>query len=188
MTARLAAGFLCILAAGCAGELPCYPPSWFAPPAGAPYEAEEVRIATAAGHVLAGTLTLPTPGEPPFPAVVLVTGSHAQDRDHMQSNREPVRRYRPFRQIADALSRGIDGVILIGCKHGDDYQCHYVRGSELANTRLTNLQETLTRLALEPERVKVVELAHDESDRIPRLLDEFADELEELGASPLKGF
>jgi quinone-modifying oxidoreductase subunit QmoB len=90
--------------------------------------------------------------------------------------------------VADALSRGIDGVILIGCKHGDDYQCHYVRGSELASTRFANLQETLTRLALEPERVKLVELAHDESDRIPRILDEFADELEELGASPLKGF
>jgi quinone-modifying oxidoreductase subunit QmoB len=90
--------------------------------------------------------------------------------------------------INEALSRGIDGVILIGCKHGDDYQCHYVRGSELATTRLGNLQETLTRLALEPERVKVIELSHDESDRIPQLLDEFADELEELGASPLKGF
>jgi quinone-modifying oxidoreductase subunit QmoB len=90
--------------------------------------------------------------------------------------------------IAEALSRGVDGVILIGCRHGDDYQCHYVHGSELATTRLENVQETLTRLALEPERVKVVELAHDESDRIPQLLDEFADELEELGASPLKGF
>jgi quinone-modifying oxidoreductase subunit QmoB len=90
--------------------------------------------------------------------------------------------------INEALSRGIDGVILIGCKHGDDYQCHYVRGSELAQTRLGNLQETLGRLSLEPERVKVVELAHDESDRIPRVLDEFAGELEELGASPLKGF
>jgi dienelactone hydrolase len=105
MTARLAAGILCMLAGGCAGELPCYPPSWFAPPAGAPYVAEEARIATAAGHVMAGTLTRPTRGDPPFPAVVLVSGSHAQDRDHMQSNREPVRRYRPFRQIADALSR-----------------------------------------------------------------------------------
>jgi quinone-modifying oxidoreductase subunit QmoB len=90
--------------------------------------------------------------------------------------------------INEALSRGIDGVILIGCKHGDDYQCHYMRGSELAQTRLGNLQETLGRLSLEPERVKVVELAHDESDRIPRILDEFSDELEELGASPLKGF
>jgi quinone-modifying oxidoreductase subunit QmoB len=90
--------------------------------------------------------------------------------------------------IADSLSRGIDGVILVGCKRGDDYQCHYVRGSELAHTRLGNIQETLTRLALEPERVKIVELAHDESDRVADLLDEFASTLDGLGPSPLKGF
>ncbi len=90
--------------------------------------------------------------------------------------------------IAEALSRGIDGVILIGCKYGDDYQCHYVRGSELANTRLGNVGETLQRLALEKERIKTVELAHNEFDRIPQILDEFAEELEEMGPNPLKGF
>jgi len=90
--------------------------------------------------------------------------------------------------IAEALSRGIDGVILIGCKYGDDYQCHYVRGSELAHTRLGNVGETLQRLALEPERIKTVELSHDEFDRIPQILDEFASELDELGPNPLKGF
>ncbi len=90
--------------------------------------------------------------------------------------------------LAEALSRGIDGVILIGCKFGDDYQCHYVRGSELANTRLDNVGETLERLALESERVKLVELSHDEFDRIPTILDEFAEELDEMGPNPLKGF
>jgi quinone-modifying oxidoreductase subunit QmoB len=90
--------------------------------------------------------------------------------------------------IADALSRGIDGVLLVGCKSGDDYQCHFVRGSQLAQTRLGNVQETLTRLALEPERIKTVELSHDEFDRIPELFNEFADELEGLGANPMKGF
>ncbi|MEW6338127.1 MAG: hydrogenase iron-sulfur subunit [Acidobacteriota bacterium] len=90
--------------------------------------------------------------------------------------------------IADSLSRGIDGVILIGCKYGDDYQCHYVRGSQLANTRLGNVQETLQRLALEKERIRVVELAHDEFERIPAILDEFASTIEDLGANPLKGF
>ncbi len=90
--------------------------------------------------------------------------------------------------IADSLSRGLDGVILIGCRRGDDTQCHYMRGSELAHTRLGNIQETLTRLALEPERVKIVELAHDESERIPEILDGFAATLEALGPSPLKGF
>jgi quinone-modifying oxidoreductase subunit QmoB len=90
--------------------------------------------------------------------------------------------------LAESLSRGVDGVILIGCKYGDDYQCHYVRGSELANTRLDNVGETLQRLALEPERIKFVELAHDEFDRIPTILDEFSEELDEMGPNPLKGF
>ncbi len=90
--------------------------------------------------------------------------------------------------IAESLSRGIDGVILIGCKRGDDYQCHYVQGSELAKTRLGNVEETLQRLALEPERIKVVELSHDEFHRVPQVLDDFAQELDELGPNPLKGF
>ncbi len=90
--------------------------------------------------------------------------------------------------IADALSRGIDGVILIGCKYGDDYQCHYIRGSELASTRLGNVQETLDRLALESDRIRIVELAHDEFERIPKILDEFAEAIDELEPNPYKGF
>jgi quinone-modifying oxidoreductase, subunit QmoB len=90
--------------------------------------------------------------------------------------------------INESLSRGIDGVILIGCKRGDDYQCHYIKGSELAHKRLENMQETLTRLQLEADRVRVVELARNELSRIPALFDEFAERLEELGANPLKGF
>jgi quinone-modifying oxidoreductase subunit QmoB len=90
--------------------------------------------------------------------------------------------------MADALARGIDGVILIGCVSGDDYQCHYVKGSELANKRLENVQETLERLVLEPERIRVLELSHDEFERIPKELDDFAEVLEELGPNPMKGF
>ncbi len=54
--------------------------------------------------------------------------------------------------IADTLSRGIDGVLLLGCQHGDDYQCHFIKGSELADIRLSKVSETLDRLALESER------------------------------------
>jgi quinone-modifying oxidoreductase, subunit QmoB len=153
--------------------------------------------------------------------------------------------------VADALSRGIDGVILIGCKSGHDFvsdkasnksaanspvkpsapegparmvlavpdepargrkpvlrdevaavvakqqyprerlydfQCHYIKGSELAKTRFQNIQETLQRLVLEPGRVKILELSRDDFQRIPQELDVFARELEAMGANPLKGF
>lgn len=65
-----------------------------------PYREEEVSFAN--GDVtLAGTLTLPE-GDGPFPAVVLLTGSGQQNRDE---ELPIVPGYRPFRDIADALTR-----------------------------------------------------------------------------------
>lgn len=67
-------------------------------PAGeVPYRREEVRFA-ADGVELAGTLTLPE-GDGPFPAVVLVSGSGAQDRDG------EIMGHRPFLVLADHLTR-----------------------------------------------------------------------------------
>jgi coenzyme F420-reducing hydrogenase delta subunit len=51
--------------------------------------------------------------------------------------------------IKDALSQGMDGVFLLGCKHGDDYQCHFVKGSELADIRMKKIGDALASLALE---------------------------------------
>ena len=51
--------------------------------------------------------------------------------------------------IADAMSAGFDGVLLMGCRHGEDYQCHFIKGSELAEIRLSKVSETLDRLGLE---------------------------------------
>jgi len=90
--------------------------------------------------------------------------------------------------IADALSKGIDGVLLIGCKYGDDYQCHFVKGSQMASERLGKVQETLDRLMLESDRVQQVQLAINEWDKLPQILNDFSDELKELGPNPYKGF
>ncbi len=90
--------------------------------------------------------------------------------------------------IADALSRGIDGVMLIGCKYGDDYQCHYVKGSELADRRLENVKETLDRLSLESERLQLTQISIHECERLPALINDFAERLREIGPNPYKGF
>ncbi|MCL5960534.1 MAG: FAD-dependent oxidoreductase [Chloroflexi bacterium] len=90
--------------------------------------------------------------------------------------------------IADAISRGIDGVLMMGCKYGDDYQCHFIKGSDLANRRMQNIQETLQRLAVEPERVRLVQLSISEYDRIPQIIDEFVDDMRKIGPNPYKGF
>jgi quinone-modifying oxidoreductase, subunit QmoB len=90
--------------------------------------------------------------------------------------------------VADSLSSGFDGVLLLGCKKGDDYQCHYIKGSELADKRMSNVQETLDRLALEAERLSVQEVARDDWARIPEIFEEFAEVIEDVGPNPYKGF
>ncbi len=90
--------------------------------------------------------------------------------------------------IADALSAGYDGVLLIGCKHGDDYQCHFIKGSELANTRMENVQEKLKQLVLEEERVQIVELALNEWEKIPKVFEDFMEDIDTVGPNPYKGF
>jgi hypothetical protein len=65
-----------------------------------PYGEEEITFQS--GDVtLAGTLTLPE-GDGPFPALILLSGSGQQDRDEALSI---VPGYRPFAEIADALTR-----------------------------------------------------------------------------------
>jgi hypothetical protein len=79
------------------------PVSYDAPP-GAPYRAEEMALHTPAGIKLAGTLTMPVHAAGArLPAVVLITGSGTQDRDEASPMLNPS--YRPFREIADTLSR-----------------------------------------------------------------------------------
>jgi quinone-modifying oxidoreductase subunit QmoB len=90
--------------------------------------------------------------------------------------------------IKDALSQGMDGVFLLGCKHGDDYQCHFVKGSELASIRMKKIGEALESLALENERVAQFEIAIDEYDKIPQVINEFVESIEEMGPNPFKGF
>lgn len=89
--------------------------------------------------------------------------------------------------IADALSRGFDGVLMIGCKYGDDYQCHFVKGSELANKRMENVREKLKQLVLEPERVKLFTLSIDEYEKIPGIFNDFVEEIRVIGFNPYKG-
>jgi quinone-modifying oxidoreductase, subunit QmoB len=90
--------------------------------------------------------------------------------------------------IKDAMSSGMDGAILLGCKYGDDYQCHFVKGSEIASKRMENIGETLGQLGLEPERCAMREIAITDYDKVPEILDEFVEEILELGPNPFKGF
>ncbi len=90
--------------------------------------------------------------------------------------------------ISTALESGYDGVMLMGCKPGDDYQCHFVKGSGIAKERMSMVGETLKSLMLEEERVRVEEVSIADSGRVPELLNAFAGRIDEIGLNPFKGF
>lgn len=88
--------------------------------------------------------------------------------------------------VSDAMNSGYDVVLLMGCKKGDEYQCHFVKGSEIAHTRMSKIGDTLEQLNLEAERVQTYEIAITDVDRIPQIFDETAKLIEKIGMSPFK--
>ena len=90
--------------------------------------------------------------------------------------------------ISDALERGFDGIMLMGCKSGDDYQCHFIKGSAIAEERMDTFQETLKSLMLEEERLSRAEIAIADSGRVAGVINDFAARIGEIGFNPFKGF
>lgn len=89
--------------------------------------------------------------------------------------------------INEAFAKGFDGVMLFGCKYGDDYQCHFIRGSELMNTRGENVREKLKTMALENERVELHQVQISDWHKLPTLVNEFMEVIESVGMNPFKG-
>jgi quinone-modifying oxidoreductase subunit QmoB len=89
--------------------------------------------------------------------------------------------------INEAFAKGFDGVMLFGCKYGDDYQCHFVRGSELMNIRGENVREKLKTMALENERVELHQVQISDWHKLPGLVNDFMEVIESVGMNPFKG-
>jgi quinone-modifying oxidoreductase subunit QmoB len=52
---------------------------------------------------------------------------------------------------------------------------------------MEKVQETLKRLVLESERIKVHQLSISEYDKLPQLFDDFIAKIQEIGPNPYKG-
>jgi heterodisulfide reductase subunit A/quinone-modifying oxidoreductase subunit QmoB len=85
--------------------------------------------------------------------------------------------------IADAISFGIDGVLIGGCRDG---QCHYVKGNELVQTRSVDLGDKLKKMFIEPERVRFEQLEIRDSRRYVDVVRSYVEELRRIGPNPFK--
>ncbi len=127
----------------------------YSAPAGAPYRAEEVTVRTPSGVALAGTLTLPAGAAGRVPAVLLLSGSGAQDRDESVL---ALPGWRPFRQVADTLGRRGIAVLRL-----DDRGVGGSGGSAAATTLAESAEDARAALAflrarpeVDPARVGIV--------------------------------
>jgi quinone-modifying oxidoreductase subunit QmoB len=53
---------------------------------------------------------------------------------------------------------------------------------------MSKISETLTRLALESDRVKVVEIGVTDSDKVADEINSFMEMIDSVGPNPYKGF
>lgn len=132
------------------------------PKAPFPYRVEEVGY-EGAGATLAGTLTLPE-GPGPFPAVILITGSGAQDRD------ETIAGHKPFLLLADTLTRAGYAVLRtddrgVGGSSGDLTSASY---DQLADDVRAGIARLRTRPEIDPNRIGL--LGHSEGGLIAPLV------------------
>lgn len=123
------------------------------PKAPFPYRSEDVSYINAAaeGVRLAGTLTLPE-GRGPFPAVFLITGSGAQDRD------ESIAGHKPFAVIADHLTRKGIAVLRVDDRGvgGSTGSMTRVTGEDLAGDVRAGLAYLRTRPEVDARRIGVI--------------------------------
>ena len=76
---------------------------------------------------------------------------------------------------------------MLGCKYGDDYQCHFVKGSEICAKRTENIGEKLVQMAMETERVEIHQVQISEYYRLPEIFEKYNDVIDEFGFNPFKG-
>src|SRR3990172_994299 len=85
--------------------------------------------------------------------------------------------------ISEAISKGVDGILIAGCP---DDQCHFVRGSALAKTRLADVSNKLKEMYIEPERVRFVNISRDETEKFADTVKAYVEELKKMGRNPLR--
>ncbi|KUL05774.1 MAG: F420-non-reducing hydrogenase iron-sulfur subunit [Candidatus Methanomethylophilaceae archaeon] len=85
--------------------------------------------------------------------------------------------------ILRALSKGADGVIVLGCHPAD---CHYIGGNYRTRRRLALMRFLLEEYGFDPKRLRLEWVSASEGEKFQKTMTEFIDEIKALGPNPLK--
>jgi len=84
--------------------------------------------------------------------------------------------------IIQALTRGVDGVLIAGCHPGE---CHYGKGNLYTRRRVLMTKKLLECLGIEPERLHLEWVAASEGPKFAQVVKDFTEETKNLGPNPL---
>jgi len=85
--------------------------------------------------------------------------------------------------VIDALTKGADGVIICGCHIGD---CHYLEGNKKAESRADAIKLMLQDFGIEEGRFRIEWISASEAPRFANVMNEFTEEIKNLGPSPYR--
>ncbi|UCF08061.1 MAG: hydrogenase iron-sulfur subunit [Thermoplasmata archaeon] len=80
--------------------------------------------------------------------------------------------------VLDALAKGVDGVMVLGCHPGD---CHYISGNLMAEKKIRWTRELLIKSGVNPDRLKLEWISASEGERFARTTREFTEQVRKLG-------
>jgi F420-non-reducing hydrogenase iron-sulfur subunit len=84
--------------------------------------------------------------------------------------------------VLHAFEKGADGVLVSGCHFGD---CHYVFGNERAVEQFEITKNVVKLLGIEESRLRLEWISAAEGVRFAEVINEFTDQVRDLGPSPL---
>lgn len=82
------------------------------------------------------------------------------------------------------LSRGIDGVIVLGCRPGE---CHYHSGNLVAQERSQAIELVLKEMGIPSQRFALEWCSSGEAERFVEVITRFTERIEAMGPNPHRG-
>jgi coenzyme F420-reducing hydrogenase delta subunit len=81
--------------------------------------------------------------------------------------------------ILDALAKGVDGVMVLGCHPGD---CHYISGNLMAERKMRWVADLLECAGVNPKRLKLEWISASEGERFSNTVRDFTEQIRNLGS------
>ncbi len=85
--------------------------------------------------------------------------------------------------VFNAFLEGADAVLVTGCHIGD---CHYVNGNDKTKIKYKFLEDVVSELGLEKERLYLNWISASEGEKFANFIRDVTEEVKKIGPSPLK--